>query len=579
MNKGKILIVDGQLFQTAAWHRGMGKYMLQVLKQLSEQYDDSRKIIIFNEQLGPFDNRRADIDYHCPNFEQIVISLPLAKDRHSSARQYRRTLNQSIEQLVGKDTELTFLLTSIFTFDFYAEYPRRADYKALIFYDLIPLLQWKDLGGYFPPHLYMERFNKVYETDLIFCISETTRQDVISTFSIDPRKAANIDGGYTEHHLPPVRPKKIEVPEHYILFPTGNLPHKNNQVVFEAFKDVLKVRKDVHLVITSKFEDEAIKKLTKICSNNVIFTQNVDDEELQYLYHNADLVIFASKYEGLGLPVLDAVHHVKPVVASRVSVFEEMSKNAFFYFEVDNPMAATEAILSALDTKKVKLLEKHYGPILKKYTWERVGKELIAQLQKLSGAKNKHHNHDVYDFGHKRIAIVSANPGIEGSIGRLAERLYAHLRDDYRISYFFDGCGLGHVELERPTFLDHLEGPEVFDISRLTTGMYERFDEVFYLVDNHILHFMMMQNVACLPGTIVADPRLDSSNVVYRAATTESLGVIKGSNETYEQVKHIADQMSSIINTGAPDTETQRVIKGRGSNKAKRRYLLRKARN
>ena len=522
----KILLLDGQIFQTGAWHRGMGKYMLQVIKQLSEQTGEKMELkILFNSRIETDQARFETINYLGPNFEQLFVDLPLPQSRKSTSDQYKKALNHYVENSFGA-SKVTYIITTLFSFDIFAEYPSNAGRKAIIFYDLIPLMNWKDLGGYFPPDLYMTRFTRMYESDVVYCISETTKQDVLKTFRLDEARVVNINGGFTEHHLEAVKPKKFIMPKKYILFPTGNLPHKNNELVFRAMEQVVKEHKDIHLLVTSAFSDEAKARLLKLCKKNILFTQNVTDEELQYLYKHADMVLFASKYEGLGLPVLDAVFHNKPIVASSISVFREMTDDAFFFFEPGSPKAVAEAIHKALEPQESKKKFRHYPAILAKYDWKKIGEAILSHMDKPAKLARP------TAVSSPKIAIVSLNAGIEGSIGRLSERLYGRLRG-MSVTYFFDSCGLRHKDMERPTFLDYMDA-RVYDLSRLTLGEYRKFDKVVYLVDDMSLNFMMMEYVASLPGAIVYDSHINQQDPMFSAC-------ISGNKNTMPVMKNDED--------------------------------------
>ena len=94
------------------------------------------------------------------------------------------------------------------------------------------------------------------------------------------------------------------------------------------------------------------------------------------------MVLFASKYEGLGLPVLDAVFHNKPIVASSISVFREMTDDAFFFFEPGSPKAVAEAIHKALEPQESKKKFRHYPAILAKYDWKKIGEAILSHMDK-----------------------------------------------------------------------------------------------------------------------------------------------------------------------------------------------------
>jgi hypothetical protein len=72
----------------------------------------------------------------------------------------------------------------------------------------------------------------------------------------------------------------------------------------------------------------------------------VDDEALQDLYAESDALIAASFAEGFGLPIVEARHLGKPVIASDIPVFREITVGAQSarFFAVGSPAALAEAI-------------------------------------------------------------------------------------------------------------------------------------------------------------------------------------------------------------------------------------------
>ncbi|MGH7238533.1 MAG: glycosyltransferase, partial [Candidatus Saccharimonadales bacterium] len=326
----KNLIIDGQILQTDAWYRGMGKYTLRVIQGLDKETPDNLQVyVLFNTSIRSHAERFKIIKFLCPGVKQIHLSLPLAKGNDDEAKDYKSKLSSYIKEEL-KDGANFYLVTSLFFFDFLAEFPENCR-KMLLFYDLTPLLFWRDLGGYFPPKLYMSRFQKLYEAERIFCISDTTRKDLLNTFGLDPGSIVNINGGFTKIAETTQKPISFHVPKKYILFPTGDLPHKNNEIAIKGFEQYCQeTGEKTPLLITSHFKEESKKHLSYV-SDKIIFTDNVLDEELEWLYENAESVLFASKYEGLGMPVLDAVANSKPIVASDIPVFKEMTSAAFYF--------------------------------------------------------------------------------------------------------------------------------------------------------------------------------------------------------------------------------------------------------
>jgi len=492
------LIVDGQILQTGAWHRGMGKYILQVLDELSRNFSQKTNIaLLLNDRLPCDESRFETLQYLYPNIEIVHGNLPIPdKTQRKGEQRYKKQLNLCIDEHFP-DTENFYLLTSLFLFDFYAEFPDNC-HKLAMFYDLTPLLFWKDLGGYFPEGLYMERFSQLYDAEHIFAISETTRQDLLTTLGLNPERVTNINGGFTKIADKPNRPKGFTIPDKFILFPTGSLPHKNNQVTVKAFEQYcLKHKSNRKLLITSHFDDQVKRQLLAL-SKHIIFTENVSDNELEWLYENAEAVIFSSKYEGLGMPILDAIANKKPVIASQIPVFEEMSKRAFYFFDPESVDELESQIEQALSGDNFKSKLQHYPAIMDKYTWANTTQQLHSYVEHPIPNKVSD-NRKVKP----RIAVCSIHPGINDQIGRLSEQLYFSLRDNFQVEYYFDSNGQNFREIDRPTFLDSMDC-KVFDISALGLTTYPKYAAVVYLLDAYAIPSRVAQRAVVLPGIVVS---------------------------------------------------------------------------
>jgi glycosyltransferase involved in cell wall biosynthesis len=542
----KLLIIDGQIFQTDAWYRGMGKYTLQLLKYLDEKAHTLFDIkLLLNLSLDCNKDRINVIKMLCPNIELMFVELPVAKNKNYKKEDFVTAQNTYISK-IAKDNEATIhLLPSIFSFDFFAEFYDKSQ-KVLLAYDIIPLLFWKELGGYFPQQLYMTRFNNIYTADLILSISETTKQDFLRVFGLSTDKVSTINGGYTKISDTPKRPNCIEEGMRYILFPSGDLPHKNNANVVRGFEEYIKTNgSGLKLIITSSFSSRSKDQLRNI-SRGVIFSNNVPDEELEWLYQHADVIVFGSLYEGLGLPVLDAVANNKPIVVSEVDVFKEMSNSAFYFFEPDNPLQLAKSIKAAINGRGFKQKTAQYRFIMDKYRWENTVDQFMSSINSL--AKTRYSPISPENLGQK-IAIVSLNPGIPNQIGRLAEPLYNKLIHKYYIDYFFDGNGYMPWEMERPTFLDFVERCKVMDISKLTIANYQSYDIILYLIDDAAFPSRAMQRAFLFPGIVAYN--LSSGNSYKKLKNivmSNQLATVRLQNYNVSQINKIERMVDNCLN-------------------------------
>ena len=115
------------------------------------------------------------------------------------------------------------------------------------------------------------------------------------------------------------------------------LPHKGHLVAIAAMEEVWRSGRDCTYVIMGK------KDRTMDCINDLIehhpqfgrclhWLQDGSDAEVQFAYRNARCLIQPSITEGFGLPIVEALNHATPVLASDIPIFREVGGDALGYF-------------------------------------------------------------------------------------------------------------------------------------------------------------------------------------------------------------------------------------------------------
>ena len=119
-------------------------------------------------------------------------------------------------------------------------------------------------------------------------------------------------------------------------------------------------------------------------STQVIRLGPVDDAELRSLYGAAAVLVFASSYEGFGLPPLEAMSCACPVVASSSAAVPEVCGDAALYVDPDSPadIARRLARVLADSTLRAELVERGKARVAL-FTWDRAAAALQAQLEAL----------------------------------------------------------------------------------------------------------------------------------------------------------------------------------------------------
>lgn len=138
----------------------------------------------------------------------------------------------------------------------------------------------------------------------------------------------------------------------YVLF-VGNIKkHKGLDILLEAYDACLQKGTNLKLVIVGsadnfKSEDVTMKKFLTKDNDNIIFTGYVDNATLYSIIANAEALIQPSRYEGFGLPPLEALYFGKTSIISDIPVFKEIySDFPVVYFKDNDYVDLSDKILN-----------------------------------------------------------------------------------------------------------------------------------------------------------------------------------------------------------------------------------------
>lgn len=129
---------------------------------------------------------------------------------------------------------------------------------------------------------------------------------------------------------------KYGIGEKYFIFVGDIQPRKNIYVMIDAFiKYKHSVKDDMQFVLVGKcrwkYQDILDRISNSSYKDDFILTGYVTDEEKTYLYKHARALIFPSRYEGFGFPILEAMSLEIPVITSNHSSMPEIAGNAALY--------------------------------------------------------------------------------------------------------------------------------------------------------------------------------------------------------------------------------------------------------
>lgn len=215
---------------------------------------------------------------------------------------------------------------------------------------------------------YREKSYRVLcERATFVCVhTEWCKRDVIEKLGIAADKIAVVKWGCVlEAYERPVtedpehRNHRLNVPPQFFLYPAVTWPHKNHQCIIRAVKLLLdKYSRNIHVCFTGQSTEyrshlEALAEQLDVTAQ-IHYLGFVTTAELQALLAEAVAMIYPSKFEGFGLPILEAFRFSLPVICARSSCLPEVAQDAAIFFDPDSPEQLASCILDMLDNQVIR---------------------------------------------------------------------------------------------------------------------------------------------------------------------------------------------------------------------------------
>jgi glycosyltransferase involved in cell wall biosynthesis len=497
-----VFMIDAQVFQTDTWNRGMGKYTLSLLREATKRHGLGKEcdfVLVTSSHLPDESERINTVKAF---FERAdVCSLPLLKPSEQRAQEALKINADLIDEYISKDypnREIWYLIPTPLDTSIYCSFPQSATRKMMLFYDLIPLLFSNlYLADEVTRSAYFSRYRSVFEADLLFTISRTTLNDVEQYLCINTDRLCNIDGAPIPRSAGEKEPNIVGLGKFpFILMPSGDDMRKNNFRAVKAFESFNALHQNKYkLVITSRFGSTAQNQLKKI-SSNIIFSGNVSEQELCWLYYKAELVLFVPEYEGLGLPVLEAVERSKSIVCSDIPVFKEISDDAFFYADPHDVNSISNALNDALDENRVSQKKMDYNRILNKYSWSESSRRFVERL-------NERFTKETQKSDLLKIAVLGPDPTGLSTIGKVMQEQHASLSKLADITYYVEQSPTApHKKI---AYLPYIA--KTFSIEDFNIDVYKTYDAIVYHIGSSDYHIQIIKHALSLPGiAVIHDP-------------------------------------------------------------------------
>lgn len=322
---------------------GLGNYSRSVITSLAQHYPDYKYILYTTK--APKNERTAGL--WNPVFSRVTPPMPFLKSLWRSRLILSRLVKDKLDIYHGLSHELPVGI-------------HKTGIKTVVtIHDLIFLRY---------PGYYKAIDRKIYErkikyacrhADLVIAVSEQTKRDLISFFSVPPGKIEVVyqacDPVFQQRKdqqgLRSVK-EKYQLPDRYLLS-VGTIEERKNLLL--TVKALLHTPLDIPLVVIGKVTSYALEVKQFIKENGlesrILFPERVAFEDLPAIYQQASIFIYPSRFEGFGIPILEALYSGVPVIAATGSCLEEAGGPGSRYVDPDDVTGMSTAINNILSDK------------------------------------------------------------------------------------------------------------------------------------------------------------------------------------------------------------------------------------
>lgn len=344
---------------------GLGNYCRNILFSLLEA-DSENEYFLFTPRI-----RIVEFEKSISTFKNVkIITSTSFFDfwfRSFSITNLLKKLNIDIYH--GLSNELPFTISKF------------EGKKIVTIHDLIP---FKEDVFVKIPEIFIYRLklkSAIKSADTIIAISNQTKEDINRIFGNQNIKVIYQPYNHIYNHISQEKiievKNKFQLPDKYFL-QVGRMEYRKNiQQVLEALK-LLGAQSQIHFVCVGKktrFTESLVSFITNFkLINKVHFYHNISTDELQVIYKLSSFCIYPSKYEGFGIPILEAIFHHKRVITTKGGCFAEAGGSLANYVDILSANdIATEIIKLEKNSIELSGREEH----LNKFTPSKIAKEII----------------------------------------------------------------------------------------------------------------------------------------------------------------------------------------------------------
>jgi glycosyltransferase involved in cell wall biosynthesis len=213
---------------------------------------------------------------------------------------------------------------------------------------------------------------------VLLTVSQFARTELARELNISPERLLPIAPGVNSPRSPQPVDLDVAALQPFVLYVGAPEWRKGADTLLDAMPHLARSHPNVTLALTTTLPD------TVQLPPNVRVAQlgYVDEATLAALYRSCALLAFPSRYEGFGLPVLEAMSYGAPVVCSNAASLPEVAGDAAAYVPPNDPEALAAAMQAVLDDDAYAGdLRRRGPPRAATFTWEATAERTLAAIE------------------------------------------------------------------------------------------------------------------------------------------------------------------------------------------------------
>ncbi len=358
----------------AAWHVkdfnvGLGRYCRGLIEAIGRVDTENRYEVLIPDSSYRFPER--------PNMRYRLIRFPVFR---------RRFWEQLAPLLIGKYDLLHLPYDSCVAWKRGKLVVTVHDVKPRVLGSVIPS---RNLNSLLHRVLVRDQWGR---TDHVLTDSQCSRRDIIQYLGVsDDRITVVYPGVELDRFRPALNAASGERERPYVLSVAGADPSKNVETLVDAFARLPRLLRDGYdLVLVGDFrlrQDIRQRVSQTGIEKQTIFPGIVSDDHLISLYQGAALFVFPSRYEGFGLPVLEAMACGCPVISSNASSLPEVTGDSAILVDPSDVGGFAQAMEEVLSNPELR--QSLHGRGLswaRKFSWDRTALDTIEVYKRVAAS-------------------------------------------------------------------------------------------------------------------------------------------------------------------------------------------------